>query len=60
MSGKQQPSDYEKKLVEMQLQMKENQLYMKDYFEDLDKWSGEMKEVEKKVTNSSDTKTVNK
>ncbi len=46
-------SDYEKKLMEMQYHMKENQLYMQDYFDDLDKWSNEMKTKEKEVLEKS-------
>jgi hypothetical protein len=41
--------DYEKKLMEMQYHLKENQLYMQDYFDDLDKWTNEMKTKEKEV-----------
>ena len=42
-------SDYEKKLIEMQLQMKENQLYMEDCFKDLDSWTKDIKEKEQKL-----------
>jgi len=48
-------SDYEKKLMEMQYHMKENQLYMQDYFDDLDKWTSEMKTKEKEVLEKGPT-----
>lgn len=43
------PSDYEKKLIEMRYQMQENQLYMQDTFKDLENWTNDIKEKEKKV-----------
>ena len=48
-------SDYEKKLIEMQFQMKENQLYMEDAFKDLDSWTSEIKEKEKKLLENPDS-----
>lgn len=42
-------SDYEKKLFEMRLQMQENQAYLQDAFGDLEKWTQEIKEKEKKI-----------
>ncbi|CAF0714457.1 unnamed protein product [Brachionus calyciflorus] len=42
-------SDYEKKMIELQFQMKENQTYMHDCFEDLESWTKDIKEKEKKI-----------
>jgi hypothetical protein len=43
------PSDYEKKLLEMQYHLKENNLYMEDTFKDLENWTKEMAVKEKKI-----------
>jgi RNA polymerase II-associated protein 3 len=43
------PSDYEKKLIEMQFQLRENQSYMSDTFKELEDWSTEMKQKEDKL-----------
>ena len=54
-------SDYERKLIEMQYQMRENQSYMTDAFADLDNWSKEMKVKEKEIIENPDlVKTANK
>lgn len=45
-------SDYEKKLLEMRLQMNENQAYLQDAFGDLENWTKEMNEKEKEVVNN--------
>jgi hypothetical protein len=42
-------SDYEKKLLEMQYLLKENNNYMQDTFADLENWSKDMKEKEVKL-----------
>ena len=44
-----QPSEYEKKLIEMQFGMRENNYYMQDCFNDLENWSKDMKEKEKQI-----------
>lgn len=49
-------SEHEKKMIEMQLQLRENQSYMSDCFKDLENWSTEMKEKESKLINSEKTK----
>lgn len=48
-------SDYEKKLLEMRLQMQENQAYMSDAFSDIEKWTQEIKEKEKKLVEDPDS-----
>ena len=54
-------SEYEKNLIKMQFQMRENQSYMSDAFADLDNWSKEMKVKEKEIIeNPSLVKTSNK
>lgn len=54
-------SDYERKLVEMQYQLKENNAYMQDCFQDLDSWTKDIKEKEKKVLeNPESIKNLNK
>jgi hypothetical protein len=42
-------SEHETKMLQLQYQMKENNLYMEDTFKDLDSWTKEIKEKEKKV-----------
>ena len=42
-------SEYEKNLIKMQYQMRENQAYMTDAFADLENWSKEMKVKEKEI-----------
>lgn len=46
-------SDYEKKMIEMQFQLRENQQYLSDAFKDLENWSGDMKVKEEKLINNS-------
>jgi hypothetical protein len=46
-------SDYEKKMVEMQFQLRENQQYLSDAFKDLENWSGDMKVKEEKLIDNS-------
>ncbi|RNA24185.1 RNA polymerase II-associated 3-like [Brachionus plicatilis] len=41
--------EYERKLVEMQYQLKENNAYMQDCFQDLESWTKDIREKEKKV-----------
>lgn len=54
-------SDYEKKMIELQYQLKENNMYMEDCFKDLDSWANDMKEKEKKILENPDyIKTQNK
>lgn len=48
-------SDYEKKLLEMRLQLQENQAYMQDAFGDLESWTKEIKEKEKKLLENPDS-----
>ena len=48
------PTEYEKKLIEMQYQMKVNNDLMKDCFSDLDSWTKEMNEKEKAILNNPD------
>lgn len=47
--------DYEKKMLEMRLQLQENQAYMQDAFGDLEKWTQEIKEKEKKIIENPDS-----
>jgi hypothetical protein len=42
-------SSQEKKMLEMQYLLKENNLYMEDTFKDLENWTSEIKEKEKKI-----------
>ncbi len=49
-----QPSEYEKKMIEMQLGMKANQQHMEDCFKDLENWSQDMKIKEKKILENPD------
>lgn len=42
-------SEYEKKLIDMQYQMRENNAYLNDYLKDLDNWTNEMKTSEEKL-----------
>ena len=54
-------SDYEKKMLEMQYQIKQNNLYMEDTFKELENWTNEIKEKEKKILeNPNILKTENK
>ena len=46
-------SEYEKKMIEMQVQLRENQQYLSDAFKDLENWSGDMKVKEEKLINNS-------
>jgi hypothetical protein len=46
-------SDYEKKMIGMQFQLKENQQYLTDAFKDLENWSSDMKVKEEKLINES-------
>ena len=48
-------SEYEKKMIEMQYQMRENQSYMKDTFLDLENWTNDIKEKEKKILENPDS-----
>ena len=48
-------SDYEKKMIEMQFQLRENQQYLSDAFKDLESWSGDMKVKEEKLIRNKDT-----
>jgi hypothetical protein len=50
-----QPSEYERKLIDMQLGMRENQMEMKDTFAELDNWSKEIKVKEKKLLEDPDS-----
>ena len=36
-------------MIELQFQMKENHLYMEDAFKDLESWTQDIKEKEKKI-----------
>ena len=47
-------TDYEKKLLEMQYLLKENNTYMQDTFVDLENWSKDMKEKETKLKDNPD------
>lgn len=47
-------TDYEKKLLEMQYLLKENNTYMQDTFADLENWSKDMKEKETKLKDNPD------
>lgn len=47
-------SEYEKNLIKMQYQMRENQSYMNDAFADLDNWSQEMKVKDKEIKENPD------
>ena len=49
-------SEYEKKMIEMQFQLKENQQYLADAFKDLENWSDEMKVKEEKIIQSESNK----
>jgi hypothetical protein len=44
-----QPSEYEKNLIKMQFDLKENNNYMADCFKDLESWSKDMKEKEETI-----------
>jgi hypothetical protein len=48
-------SEYEKKLINMQYQMKENQAYMTDYFKELETWTDEVKKKEENLKKSGTT-----
>ncbi len=50
-----QPSEYERKLIDMQLGMRENQMEMKDTFAELENWSKEIKVKEKKLLEDPDS-----
>ncbi|UJR28436.1 hypothetical protein I4U23_009676 [Adineta vaga] len=51
------PSEYERKLIEMQSHIRENNAYLDDYMKDLNSWTDEIKKKEEnlktKTTNSS-------
>lgn len=48
-------TDYEKKMIEMQMQMRENQSYMQDTFLDLENWTKDIKEKEQKILENPDS-----
>ena len=50
-------SEYEKNLINMQFQLRENQVAMADTFKDLENWSEEMKVKEKKLLEADNNKT---
>ena len=53
-------SEYERKLIDMQYQMRENNTYLNDYMKDLNTWTDEIKTKEenlKKSTNSTSSTT---
>jgi tetratricopeptide (TPR) repeat protein len=54
-------SEYERKLIDMQYQMRENNSYLNDYMKDLDAWTNEIKtkqETLKKKPDSTTTKDL--
>ena len=46
-------SDYERKLIDMQFQMRENNAYFNDYMKDLNAWTDEIKKKEESLKNKS-------
>jgi len=57
-------SEYERKLIDMQYQMRENNSYLNDYMKDLDAWTNEIKTKEetlkKKADSTSSSSTTTK
>lgn len=53
-------SEYERKLIDMQYQMRENNAYFNDYLTDLNAWTDEMKQKERKLKDSSNSTTTTK
>jgi tetratricopeptide (TPR) repeat protein len=50
-------SEYERKLIDMQYQMRENNSYLNDYMEDLNSWTDEIKKKEETLKNSTNSTT---
>lgn len=53
-------TEYERKLIDMQYQMRENTSYLNDYMKDLDSWTDDIKKKEenlKKTSNSTSSTT---
>ncbi|CAF3541444.1 unnamed protein product [Rotaria sp. Silwood1] len=48
-------SEYERKLIDMQYQMRENNSYLNDYMKDLNTWTDEIKQKEENLKNSANT-----
>jgi len=48
-------SEYERKLIDMQFQMRENNAHLDDYMKDLNSWTDDIKKKEQNLKNSSTT-----
>lgn len=48
-------SKHEEKMLNLQMQMRENNLELQDYLRDLDNWEGEMKKKEEKLKEPDNT-----
>jgi tetratricopeptide (TPR) repeat protein len=51
-------SEYERKLIDMQYQMRENNSYLNDYMKDLDAWTNEIKTKEETLKKKPDSTTT--
>ncbi|CAF2578869.1 unnamed protein product [Rotaria sp. Silwood2] len=50
-------SEYERKLIDMQYQMRENNAYLNDYMKDLNTWTDEIKKKEESLKNTTSSTT---
>ncbi|CAF0784426.1 unnamed protein product [Rotaria sordida] len=50
-------SEYERKLIDMQYQMRENNAYLNDYMKDLNVWTDEIKKKEETLKNTTSSTT---
>lgn len=48
-------SKHEEKMLNLQMQMRENNLELQDYLRDLDNWEGEMKKKEENLKEPDNT-----
>ena len=48
-------SKHEEKMLNLQMQMRENNLELQDYLRDLDNWEGDIKKKEEKLKKAGDT-----
>jgi tetratricopeptide (TPR) repeat protein len=53
-------SEYERKLIDMQYQMRENNSYLNDYMKDLNSWTDDIKKKDENIKNTANTTTTTK
>ena len=53
-------SEYERKLIDMQFQMRENNAYLDDYMKDLNSWTDDIKKTEETLKTTSNSTSTTK